>query len=77
MTLEAKTIAQMSVNEYIIWGKPPHAKDETILHTLSKNMVEAQKVKSVLAEDHGCTDMRIQVLNLNENPANLFAATIN
>ena len=64
------------LTEYVIWGKPPHAEDETILHTLSKNMVEAQRVKAVLADTHGCTDMRVQVLKLNENPAELFAAAI-
>ena len=53
------------MEEFIIWGYPPNGED-TLLHTKSKTMDEAKRVMVVLEEDHGCTNMRVQVLDISK-----------
>lgn len=57
--------------EYVIWGKPPKGTDETLL--LQKVQGEAitdrsaaEKLVVVLTGKHGCTDCRIQAINLHD-----------
>ena len=51
--------------EYPIWGKPPNSDTETLLHSLATSEEEAKRVMQVLMTDHGCRDMRIQVLRFD------------
>ena len=53
--------------EYIIWGKPPHSDDETLLVSETAgltSMEQAQRVIAQLTDIHGCTDCRVQVFTL-------------
>ena len=58
--------------EYAIWGKPPGAAEETLLLAQPggrpiTDPEEAQKLMGVLVKKHGCTDCRIQTIDM-ENP---------
>ena len=61
--------------EYVIWGKPPNSKDETVLYTKAENMIEAKNIETILKTQYGCVDTRIQVLDLYEKPD--FTKSIN
>jgi len=53
--------------EYIIWGKPRHSDDETLLVSETAgiaSMAQAQRVIAQLTDIHGCTDCRVQVFTL-------------
>jgi hypothetical protein len=50
--------------EYPIWGKPPGATEETLLHSLCTTLAAAEDVVQQLTTIHGCTDCRIQTLNM-------------
>jgi hypothetical protein len=52
--------------EYIIWGKSPKDAQDNILHTKSKTAEEAEKITTILADEHGCFDMRIQIIDLSK-----------
>lgn len=54
--------------EYVVWGVPPGGDGEQPLYTLARTMADARRVMDVLAERHGCTRLRVQVLDLNERP---------
>ncbi len=54
--------------EYIIWGKSPKAPHEQVLHTLSTSKEAAEKVMKRLEYVYYCTDLRLQILDLNEKP---------
>lgn len=54
--------------EYIIWGKSPNAPHEQVLHTLSKSKEIAEKVMTHLQTEYDCTELRLQILDLNEKP---------
>lgn len=61
----------MADKEYIVWGmvkgeSGPLA--DQPLYTLAKSMKEAESVMDVLARDHGCHTMRVQVLDLTAPP---------
>lgn len=53
-------------NEYVIWGIPKGKKYEEVLHTGCETMAEAKKVSEILEKKYKCTEVRIQVLNLNQ-----------
>jgi hypothetical protein len=57
--------------EYPIWGKPPGATDETLLHTLCTTFVMAEEVVQLLTTVHGCTDCRIQTLDMQAPAASV------
>jgi hypothetical protein len=53
--------------EYIIWGKPPHSDDETLLVSETAgitNMEQAQRVIATLTDVHGCRDCRVHIFTL-------------
>jgi len=68
-------IINESQEEFIIWGLPPGEKYEVPLHTKSKSKSEAEKIMKILADKHGCTKMRIQILDFKTMPN--FAKTLN
>jgi hypothetical protein len=57
---------EASKKEYIIWGIPPGERDEAILFTNAENMPEAKRVMDILKDKHGCTKLRVQVLDLSK-----------
>lgn len=54
--------------EYVVWGVPPGGDGEQPLYTLARTMADARRVAGVLEREHGCTLLRVQVLNLSEPP---------
>lgn len=50
--------------EFPIWGKPPGVDVDTLLHTTCKTAESAESVALELHNVHGCTDIRIQTLNM-------------
>jgi hypothetical protein len=64
--------------EYVIWGFPPGETDRVygrqVLNTRARSRAEADDIVTILARDHGCTDMCIQVL---DGSIPDFAATVN
>jgi hypothetical protein len=67
--------------EYIIWGKPPHSDDETLLVSETAgiaSMEQAQRVIAQLTDIHGCRDCRVQVFTLGNGAdvINAFKGTI-
>ncbi len=61
------------MTEYIIWGLSPKNPDhEEPLVTHLKSAHEAARALETLAESHGCTDLRVQILELSADPSNLF-----
>lgn len=67
-----REVIQESAKEYVIWGIPPGKKDEAILYTKAKSMGEAKKIIKLLTDKHGVTKARVQVLDLAQNPADLW-----
>lgn len=72
-----KVLNESSNVEYVIWGIPPGKSDESLLvaklegkPVTDKNA--AEKVKSVLEDKHGCTEVRIQTVNLSDNDFSAF-----
>ena len=61
-----------SEKEFPIWGIPPGAKREELLYTKAKSHAEAKKIVKILTNKHGVTKARIQVLDLAQNPADLW-----
>lgn len=61
-----------SEKEFPIWGIPPGAKREELLYTKAKSHAEAKKIVKILTDKHGVTKARIQVLDLAQNPADLW-----
>ena len=61
-----------SEKEFPIWGMPPGAKREELLYTKAKSHAEAKKIVKILTDKHGVTKARIQVLDLAQNPADLW-----
>ena len=61
-----------SEKEFPIWGIPPGAKREELLYTKAKSHAEAKKIVKILTDKQGVTKARIQVLDLAQNPADLW-----
>ena len=58
--------------EFPIWGIPPGKTSEELLYTKATSHAQAKKIAKVLTEKHGCKKVRIQVLDLAQNPADIF-----
>lgn len=63
--------------EYVIWGVPPdEEEEELLLANLEGEPVTdievAKNFKSVLEKKHGCTNVRIQKVNLSDNDFSAF-----
>ena len=62
--------------EYIIWGlSPKNPEHEQPLVTRLNSEAQAQAVIEILRADHGCTDLRVQILDLSADPSNLFRSS--
>ena len=62
--------------EFVVWGYAPNKNYEEILHTKSQTKQEAETVRKILEDKHGCTNTRIQILDFNETE-NLFIKSLN
>ena len=58
--------------EFPIWGIPPGKTSEELLYTKATSHAQAKKIAKVLTDKHGCKKVRIQVLDLAQNPADIF-----
>ena len=58
--------------EFPIWGIPPGKNSEELLYTKATSHSQAKKIAKVLTDKHGCKKVRIQVLDLAQNPADIF-----
>ena len=58
--------------EYPIWGIPPGKTSEELLYTNATSHSQAKKIAKVLTDKHRCKKVRIQVLDLAQNPADIF-----
>ena len=61
--------------EFIIWGKPPHSDDETLLVCETAGIASMEQAQRVIAQltDMGCTACRVQVFTLG-NGADVITA---
>ena len=66
------------MKEYVIWGKPPGKSEEDLLYTPARSMTDANRVCKILRDQHGCTALRIQVIDLDKpfNASKAFAKAI-
>jgi hypothetical protein len=63
--------------EYVIWGIPQGASDETLLVSESaglKSMDHAKRVMAWLAKEKGCTACRVQVIDFADDGSQLANA---
>lgn len=58
--------------EFPIWGIPPEKNSEELLYTKATSHSQAKKIAKVLTDKHGCKKVRIQVLDLAQDPADIF-----
>ena len=63
-----------SKTEFVIWGIPPGKKHEDILYTKAKSHSEAKKIIKILTAKHGVTKARIQVLDMAQDPKDIWKA---
>lgn len=54
--------------EFIVWGIPPNQTMEDVLMTNATSLDMAQRQVQVLESKYGCTNCRIQILNLRDKP---------
>ena len=67
-----REVIQATAKEFPIWGIPPGKKDEELLYTKAKSHGEAKKIAKVLTDKHGCKKVRIQVLDLAQDPSDIW-----
>ena len=56
------------MKEYVIWGKAPNSKTEDLLVSEKagiNSQAQAESVLRSLESKHGCSDCRIQVIDLS------------
>jgi len=59
-------LSESNKKEYIIWGVPPGQRNEDVLYTKADSPAEAKRVMDILKTKHGCTKLRVQVLDLSK-----------
>ena len=69
------------MDEFVVWGIPPNktgkfADYEEPLFTKAKTLTEAKNVARLLAEKHGCTKTRVQVIDFNEDLAEMWRRVV-
>jgi hypothetical protein len=69
------------MKEYVIWGIAPNETEEQILLTKVegkeiKNIFQAIKIQGILERKHGCTNIRIQEIDLTDGFNNSFIEAI-
>ena len=76
---KGETLKEANKKEYIIWGIPPGERDEDVLYTKADSPAEAKRVMDILKNEHGCTKLRVQVLDLSKelDLKKTFGGTVN
>jgi len=69
---QSTEIHEDTEKEYPIWGIPPGKNSEELLYTKATSHSQAKKIAKVLTDKHGCKKVRIQVLDLAQDPADIF-----
>ena len=64
------------MDEFVVWGIPPNETYEEPLFTKAKTLTEAKNVARLLAEKHGCTKTRVQVIDFNEDLAEMWRRVV-
>ena len=70
--VQSTEIHEDTEKEYPIWGIPPGKNSEELLYTKATSHSQAKKIAKVLTDKHGCKKVRIQVLDLAQDPADIF-----
>lgn len=58
--------------EYPIWGIPPGKNSEELLYTKATSKRQASKIAKILTDKHKCKKVRIQTLDLAQNPSDIW-----
>lgn len=58
--------------EYPIWGIPPGKTSEELLYTKATSKRQASKIAKILTDKHKCKKVRIQTLDLAQNPSDIW-----
>ena len=58
--------------EFPIWGIPPGKNSEELLYTKATSKRQASKIAKTLADKHKCKKVRIQILDLAQNPSDIW-----
>ena len=58
--------------EYPIWGIPPGKTSEELLYTKATSKRQASKIAKTLTDKHNCKKVRIQTLDLAQNPSDIW-----
>ena len=67
-----RTTGESTMKEYIIWGVKPNKNHTEVLEDRAKTMEQAQKLCDILEKKYGCTNTRVQVLDLTQCPSKLW-----
>lgn len=74
--MRLKTVNEsIASKEYVIWGVPKGMKEETLLiskfdgRTITDKAV-ADRLAKILVDKHGCTNVRIQEIDLTDHKIN-------
>lgn len=65
-------VHENTAKEYPIWGIPPGKSSEQLLYTKAPSHSQAKVIARILRDKHGCKKVRIQTLDLAQNPADIF-----
>ncbi|MBT4209063.1 hypothetical protein HOE22_12105 [Candidatus Woesearchaeota archaeon] len=68
------SVTEGTKKEFIIWGIAPGKSREEILFTKAKSQSEAKKIIKILTKKHGVKRARIQVLDMAQDPKDIWKA---
>ena len=74
LNLSEESIHEDTDKEYPIWGIPPGKSSEELLYTKATSKRQATSIAKVLTDKHKCKKVRIQVLDLAQDPADIWDA---
>ena len=58
--------------EFPIWGIPPGKNSEELLYTKATSKRQASKIAKILTDKHKCKKVRIQTLDLAQDPSDIW-----
>ena len=69
---QTDAIHEDTEKEYPIWGIPPGKNSEELLYTKATSKRQASKIAKILTDKHKCKKVRIQTLDLAQNPSDIW-----
>ena len=72
LNLSEESIHEDTDKEYPIWGIPPGKSSEELLYTKATSKRQASAIARALTDKHKCTKVRIQVLDLAQDPSDIW-----